>query len=102
MRSLFVIPLATEALAPSFPRAVRVALGKCATVRFLFAAAAAFLMFFLAAARCAVLISRVRIWSGLRAYHLPPVPRALTSGIFHPPQELKAPATCRAERFLGL
>ena len=31
------------------PRAVRVDFGKCAIVRFLFAAAAAFLMFFLAA-----------------------------------------------------
>jgi hypothetical protein len=49
------------ALAPSFPRAVRVALGRCATVLFLLAAAAAFLMFFLAAARCAVLIIRVRM-----------------------------------------
>ena len=44
------------AFAPCLPSAVRVALGKCATVRFFFATAAAFLMFFLAAAFCAAVI----------------------------------------------
>jgi hypothetical protein len=54
-------PFFFAALAPSFPRAVRVALGGCATVLFFFAAAAAFLMFFLAAARFLALIRRVRM-----------------------------------------
>jgi hypothetical protein len=40
------------AFAPSLPSAVRVRFGKWATVRFLFAALAAFLMFRPAAARC--------------------------------------------------
>jgi len=44
------------AFAPSLPSAVRVALGKCATVLFFFATAAAFLMFFLAATFCAAVI----------------------------------------------
>ena len=41
--------------APCFPSAVRVFLDKCEMVFFLFAAAAAFLMFLRAAARCFVL-----------------------------------------------
>ena len=46
------------AFAPSLPSAVRVALDRCATVRFFFATAAAFLMFFLAAAFCAACHTR--------------------------------------------
>jgi hypothetical protein len=41
--------------AACLPNAVRVRFGKCAMVRFLLAAAAAFLMFLRAAARCLVL-----------------------------------------------
>jgi hypothetical protein len=44
------------AFAPSLPSAVRVVLGRCATVLFFFATATAFLMFFLAAAFCAAVI----------------------------------------------
>src|SRR5207302_11102841 len=43
------------AFAPSLPRAVRVFAGRCATVRFRFAAAAAFLTFRRAAVRCFLL-----------------------------------------------
>jgi hypothetical protein len=43
------------AFAPSLPRAVRVFFGKCAIVRFRFAAAAAFFMFLRVAARCLAL-----------------------------------------------
>src|SRR2546423_1837333 len=44
--------LRRAAFAPSFPNAVRTRWGKCATVRFSFAARAAFLMFRRAALRC--------------------------------------------------
>lgn len=52
------------ALAPSLPSAVRVRLGKCAMVRFFFAAFAAFSMFLRAARRCledAILVTSVLI-----------------------------------------
>ena len=58
------------ASAPFFPRAVRVALGRCAIVFFFFAAAAAFLILFLAAAFCAVVILQVRLRPTHRAFRI--------------------------------
>jgi hypothetical protein len=58
------------AFAPSLPSAVRVALDRCATVRFFFATAAAFLMFFLAAAFCAAVIREDRICEPECAFEL--------------------------------
>jgi len=48
------------ALAPSLPRAVRVFLGRCATVLFWRAVLAAFLIFRLAAARCFLVVTFFR------------------------------------------
>ena len=59
------------ALAPSLPRAVRTRLGKCLTVRFRLAAAAAFFMLRRAAARCLEELIISVAMSSLRQYRQP-------------------------------